>query len=543
MDNKDFFDEEYDKIENKHDEEKSQNFDDWYGRQPAPSKSKNGNKPLYITLICLALVACIVLGWVLCTVFTSISRSTKGQSALFDDVLQYLENQYYKEIPDEKMWAAMEQAGTAMMQNAGDQFSRLMSPSTYYELVNPTSSKDTNENGSFGVEFQFIEGIGMYVYEVTTDSSAYGKLQGEDIIYKISDIKTIDNQPMENIVTSAVKRDDFIDNLDNIKSATFYALRNGEAVEPVIISRGITDYVNPDYKFEFIEFYFGDKCTNVSTSNIGTAGTNTKEARKLGELNKFDDVGYIRIKEFSYILIPSATENGKEEIHSVLDEFIIAMNLFKSEIRDKNGNIVKKPCKRLILDLKGNPGGSVQYVAEIAGMLSTDSKLSDSERKAVKSGDKSIITTLIKRNGSKQIYPATLSYETYFGELTDKQSIVVWTDGGSASASELLTGALRDYGTAVQMGTTTYGKGIAQTWEELTNYKAVIQVDGKSVTSCWAIYYTVAEYFSPVTGTNIHGMGYTPDGSFNGLDTYDKLWTATIGYFNNSASGGTVASK
>ena len=120
MDNKDFFDEEYDKIENKHDEEKSQNFDDWYGRQPAPSKSKNGNKPLYITLICLALVACIVLGWVLCTVFTSISRSTKGQSALFDDVLQYLENQYYKEIPDEKMWAAMEQAGTAMMQNAGD---------------------------------------------------------------------------------------------------------------------------------------------------------------------------------------------------------------------------------------------------------------------------------------------------------------------------------------------------------------------------------------------------------------------------------------
>ncbi|MDE7454315.1 MAG: hypothetical protein K2M64_00605 [Clostridia bacterium] len=546
MDNKDFFDEEYSKLENKKEDNNSDNFRNWSSQQPQQSEKAKNNKPLYITLICLALALCIVFGWFMCAIFDSVKSSNKDQSALFDEVLRYLDEKYYKDIPDEKLWAAMEKAGTAMLQSAGDQFSRLMSPSTYYDFCNPQSSYNTSVNGTFGMSLQLVEGIGVYIYEVVTDSSSYGKLQEEDLVYKISDIATLDGTVMEDIITNAVTSESFEEKLANIKSGTFHVIRNGEPIEPVQISRGFVDYVNQNYKFEFIEFYFGDDFTNVSTSNMGSAATNTKDYRKLEELSNLPDTGYIRIKEFSYILVPSPTNPNEVIVHSVLDEFVQVMNLFKQEVtaKDENGNetVIKQPLKNLILDLKGNPGGSVEYVTQIAGMLVTDSKLTESQQKMVRNSSfnhkgEVLITSLYPEiKNQKNKFYVEPKYFNYFDELTDKPNIVVWTDGGSASASELLTGALLDYKTAVQMGTKTYGKGIAQTWAELKNYSAYIDVDGETVKSCWAIYYTAAEYFSPLTvvatGNSIHGKGYTPIDQYNNLDTYEKLWSATVNYFN-----------
>ena len=218
------------------------------------------------------------------------------------------------------------------------------------------------------------------------------------------------------------------------------------------------------------------------------------------------------------------TDTGKTTAAS---EFEQVMNLF-----------VQRGLRYLILDLKGNPGGDVGYVSEIAGRLITDSRLTASQQNAVRKGDgELLITTLTTRNMGSLDYTAKSHYEEYFGALTSKPNIVVWTDGGSASASELLTGALTDYGTAVQMGTTTYGKGIAQTIKELQNYQGTFELNGEKITYCWAVYYTVAEYFSPVTNTNIHGKGYTPKAPYNGLDTYDELWTATENYFKSPYSG------
>ena len=211
-------------------------------------------------------------------------------------------------------------------------------------------------------------------------------------------------------------------------------------------------------------------------------------------------------------------------------EFRQALTLFKS-----------RGLKRLILDLKGNPGGSVDYVSSIAGMLVTDAKLTDKQRQKVTSSDGLLITTLQPRAGSPYVYSRESTYDLYFDAPTDKPDIVVWTDAGSASASELLTGALRDYGTAVQMGTTTYGKGIAQTCIPLSDYTGtVITNSGQKTTGHWAIYFTIAEYFSPVTTTNIHGKGYTPQAEYDNLDTYEKLWDATIKYFNSANVGGGI---
>ena len=130
----------------------------------------------------------------------------------------------------------------------------------------------------------------------------------------------------------------------------------------------------------------------------------------------------------------------------------------------------------------------------------------------------------------RENYYRQLSYYSYFNTLGNKCDIVVWTDGGSASASELLTGALRDYQTAVQMGVTTYGKGIAQTWKELPFYGTVTNIYGQQETCPWAIYFTVASYYSPF-GKNIHGFGYTPNDPYNNLKTYTDLWKAANSYW------------
>ena len=149
MANRDFFDEEFEKIEKASSDNtsrveerrggtdgapsrKSGDFDSWSSYQAPQSTAEKSKKPLYIVLICLALVLCIALGWVLCAVFGGIGRSKQEQ--LLADVMSILKSDYYKEVSQEELWKAVEQAGTALLQTAGDQFSRLMSPQTYYNF-------------------------------------------------------------------------------------------------------------------------------------------------------------------------------------------------------------------------------------------------------------------------------------------------------------------------------------------------------------------------------------------------------------------------
>ena len=74
--------------------------------------------------------------------------------------------------------------------------------------------------------------------------------------------------------------------------------------------------------------------------------------------------------------------------------------------------------------------------------------------------------------------------------------LVVLTDGYSASASEILAGAIKDYGIGTLVGTTTYGKGIVQ--------KVINLTDGS------AVKLTVSTYYTP-NGNNIHQKGVEPD--------------------------------
>ena len=127
----------------------------------------------------------------------------------------------------------------------------------------------------------------------------------------------------------------------------------------------------------------------------------------------------------------------------------------------------------MILDLRGNPGGNLSTVLEIADMLL----------------DKGMILYIEDKNGNRDEYYANAGMDW---ELP----IVLLVDGNSASASEVLSGALKDHGRATLVGTTTFGKGIVQNLRTLK--------DGS------ALKLTVSAYYTP-NGINVHGTGIEPD--------------------------------
>ncbi|MBQ8591716.1 MAG: S41 family peptidase [Lachnospiraceae bacterium] len=129
--------------------------------------------------------------------------------------------------------------------------------------------------------------------------------------------------------------------------------------------------------------------------------------------------------------------------------------------------------QELILDLRGNPGGSLTVVTDIARMLLPEGLIVYTEDKY---GEK----TEYYCDGAREI----------------KIPLVVLIDGASASASEILAGAIKDYGKGTLVGTTTYGKGIVQ--------RVISISDGT------ALKLTISNYYTP-NGNNIHKVGIEPD--------------------------------
>ncbi|HKM35098.1 MAG TPA: S41 family peptidase [Lachnospiraceae bacterium] len=129
--------------------------------------------------------------------------------------------------------------------------------------------------------------------------------------------------------------------------------------------------------------------------------------------------------------------------------------------------------KGLILDLRSNPGGNLSAVVDIARMLLPEGMIVYTE----------------DRDGNRDEY-------TCDGTKQLQVPMVVLVNGNSASASEILAGAIKDYGTGTLLGTTTFGKGIVQRPVELS--------DGS------AVKLTISSYYTP-NGINIHGVGIEPD--------------------------------
>ena len=157
----------------------------------------------------------------------------------------------------------------------------------------------------------------------------------------------------------------------------------------------------------------------------------------------------------------------------------------------------KGPLKGLILDLRNNPGGVLTSSIEVSDLF-LDSGL--------------IVYTEGRMPESRQRWSAKP------GDLLRGAPVVVLVNGGSASASEIVAGALQDHKRAVIMGTKTFGKGSVQT---------MLRVSGGG-----ALKLTTARYYTP-NGRSIQAQGIVPDivveeGRVTKRDTSDRLKEADL---------------
>jgi carboxyl-terminal processing protease len=179
-------------------------------------------------------------------------------------------------------------------------------------------------------------------------------------------------------------------------------------------------------------------------------------------------IGYIRIKQFQ--------ERTDQEVVAALEDI---------KAKSKSG------VEGLVLDLRGNPGGLLDQAVRVADIFL----------------EKGVIVTTVGRGGKKLEEESARSHGTWGGF-----PIVLLVNGGSASASEIVAGALQDHDRAVIVGTQTFGKGSVQSVYEFE--------DGSGLKL------TVARYFTP-SGRSIQEKGITPDVVVEQLDP-EKLDAARL---------------
>jgi carboxyl-terminal processing protease len=165
------------------------------------------------------------------------------------------------------------------------------------------------------------------------------------------------------------------------------------------------------------------------------------------------DIGYIRITTFN------------EQTQAGLDK---ALADLKKEVGDK--------LVGYVLDLRNNPGGLLDQAISVSATF-----LRDGEE---------IVSTRGRHDDDNQIF------RTKGGDKTGGKPIVVLINGGSASASEIVAGALQDHRRAILVGTKSFGKGSVQT---------IVPVSGGG-----AMRLTTARYYTP-SGRSIQAMGIEPD--------------------------------
>ncbi len=165
-----------------------------------------------------------------------------------------------------------------------------------------------------------------------------------------------------------------------------------------------------------------------------------------------DHYGYVRITQFQ--------ENTGADIHTAI-----------TKLMDQS----QQPLKGIVLDLRNNPGGVLDAAVAVSDVFI----------------EKGLIVYTQGR-----VANADVRYEATVDTLVPDIPVIVLINGGSASASEIVAGALQDHGRAVIMGTLSFGKGSVQT---------VLPLNGDH-----ALKLTTARYYTP-NGRSIQAKGITPD--------------------------------
>ena len=233
------------------------------------------------------------------------------------------------------------------------------------------------------------------------------------------------------------------------------AEKSGLKAGDVIIAVNGEDVKGLD-RYEVAEKMRGEKGTEVTVTVYRESTGETLDCSAVRDkLKKIDveyrmltdDIGYIWIKDFDDVAI---------------DQFTDALATLKV-----------LGMKDMVIDLRGNTGGLLRAATGIVRQIMC----------------KGVIFSTEDSSGEKTVFECD-------GDREFKGRIVILTDGYTASASEIMTGALRDNGMAITIGTNTYGKGLVQDFFFLS--------DGSGIK------FTTDQYFTP-NGTAINGVGIAPD--------------------------------
>ena len=177
------------------------------------------------------------------------------------------------------------------------------------------------------------------------------------------------------------------------------------------------------------------------------------------EIIKIESVKSKYIEEgIGYLRLTSFNENSGDQI--------------KKKIKEFNN---KKDLKGYILDLRNNPGGLLSQAIKIADFFLEDGEI--------------VSTKGRKKSENRKFFAKK-------GDLTNGMTLIVLINYGSASASEIVAGALKDHKRAILVGENSYGKGSVQ---------SVIPLKNKG-----AIRLTISKYYLP-SGKSISEVGVTPD--------------------------------
>ena len=174
--------------------------------------------------------------------------------------------------------------------------------------------------------------------------------------------------------------------------------------------------------------------------------------------------GYVRVSQFS--------DTTAREVGRAIDS-----------LQESTGGMLEG----LILDLRNNPGGVLDAAIDVSDLFL----------------DSGLIVTADGRTSE-----ARFSRSAHRGDVLDAAELIVLVNKGSASASEIVAGALQDHGRALIIGTSTFGKGLVQTVMPLSQGRA--------------IKLTTSRYYTP-SGDSIHEVGITPDVYVEGTPGYPNL--------------------
>jgi len=203
---------------------------------------------------------------------------------------------------------------------------------------------------------------------------------------------------------------------------------------------------------------------------LGPAGTKVRLTVKRDDQKPFDVVvtrakitiptveGRMLDNGIAYVQLHTFGDKTADDLHTILKD------------------LMRQHPKGLILDLRNNGGGYLSTAVDVASEFLPKGK---------------VVLYEEHKDGSKQAYKAK------GGGLATDTPMVVLVNGGTASASEIVSGALQDYGRALLVGETTYGKGSVQNWIPLRNNQGAVRI-------------TVALWLTPKQ-QQISGKGLAPN--------------------------------